>query len=148
MTFFSLFFGAQDELLFQMSPIIGIFTCLARAVLTKRIFHHNTTVRLSNVRLLTVSSQRKSGSKQSAEENGENEPIKFSTSKASHRTWKVDRSMGSNNSQPLRRVIPISLFCTIFLLWCALREQSDVDVELDKQLHENFILTDEDKSDK
>uniref|UniRef100_A0AAQ4R6Z5 Ubiquinol-cytochrome c reductase complex assembly factor 4 n=1 Tax=Gasterosteus aculeatus aculeatus TaxID=481459 RepID=A0AAQ4R6Z5_GASAC len=65
-----------------------------------------------------------------------NEPIKFSTSKASHRTWKVESSLGSQYERPWWKVLPISLGLTGFLLWCALRAQTDIDVELEKHLFE------------
>uniref|UniRef100_A0A8C6UJG8 Uncharacterized protein n=1 Tax=Neogobius melanostomus TaxID=47308 RepID=A0A8C6UJG8_9GOBI len=73
------------------------------------------------------------------------EPIKFSTSKASHRTWKVDRSMGSQFERPWQKVLPISLIFTAFLIWCALRGSDDE--HLDKPLHESLpsLRPDEDK---
>uniref|UniRef100_A0A7N9ARF9 Ubiquinol-cytochrome c reductase complex assembly factor 4 n=1 Tax=Mastacembelus armatus TaxID=205130 RepID=A0A7N9ARF9_9TELE len=78
-------------------------------------------------------------SKRPSEDNEiNNEPIKFSTSKASHRTWKVDRAMGSQFERPWWKVLPISLFGTALLLWCALRDETDTDAQLDKTLFEHL----------
>lgn len=66
------------------------------------------------------------------------QPIKFSTSKASHRSWKVERSMGSRFQQPWWRVLPLSVFTIGFLLWCVFRQESDIDRALEKQLYEHL----------
>lgn len=66
------------------------------------------------------------------------QPIKFSTSKASHRMWKVERSMGSRFQRPWWKVLPVSLFTIGFLLWCVLRPESDIDRALEKQLYEHL----------
>ncbi|XP_022046565.2 protein ccsmst1 [Acanthochromis polyacanthus] len=100
-----------------------------------------TTVRrLNSVRSLALSSQLSARSKKPTGEEKEvnDEPIKFSTSKASHRVWNVDRSMGSNFKRPWWKVLPISLIFTGFLLWCAVREETDIDVKLEKQLYEHL----------
>ncbi|XP_062381568.1 ubiquinol-cytochrome-c reductase complex assembly factor 4 [Sardina pilchardus] len=78
------------------------------------------------------------------------EPIKFSTSKGSHRTWSVDRSLGSKHQRPWWRVVPISVVGVVFLLWCGFRAESDVDEALEKQLYEHLpsLLSDEEESDK
>lgn len=65
---------------------------------------------------------------------GKDEPIKFSTSKASHKTWKVDSSLGSRYERPWWKVLPISLFLVGIILWCAQREETDVDRKLDEGL--------------
>lgn len=65
-------------------------------------------------------------------------PIKFSTSKASHRTWKVERSMGSRFQKPWWKVLPLSVLAIGFLLWCILREESDIDQALEKKLYEHL----------
>ncbi|MCJ8728371.1 hypothetical protein PDJAM_G00003800 [Pangasius djambal] len=72
------------------------------------------------------------------------QPIKFSTSKASHRTWKVERSMGSRFQRPWWQVLPFSIFTIGFLLWCICRQESDIDRILEKQLFEHLprLLTD------
>uniref|UniRef100_A0A3Q3IH05 Uncharacterized protein n=1 Tax=Monopterus albus TaxID=43700 RepID=A0A3Q3IH05_MONAL len=64
------------------------------------------------------------------------EPMKFSTSKGSHSAWKVN-SMGSQHAQPLRRVLSVSLLFSAFLLWCALRGETDIDAQLGKELTES-----------
>ncbi|KAL4624376.1 hypothetical protein GN956_G17382 [Arapaima gigas] len=67
-----------------------------------------------------------------------NKPIKFSTSKASHRTWKVEDSLGSRYQRPWWKVLPISLVGIAFLLWCFFREESEIDQQLKKQLYEHL----------
>uniref|UniRef100_A0A8C1ZSJ4 Si:ch211-231f6.6 n=1 Tax=Cyprinus carpio TaxID=7962 RepID=A0A8C1ZSJ4_CYPCA len=54
-------------------------------------------------------------------------PIQFSTSKASHRTWRVDRSMGSTYQRPWWKVLPISVIGVGFLVWCMFRKESEID---------------------
>lgn len=78
------------------------------------------------------------------------EPIKFSTSKASHRTWSVDRSLGSSHQRPWWRVLPISVVGVAFLLWCIFRNESEVDETLEKQLYEHLpgLLSDEENPEK
>ncbi|XP_053476649.1 protein ccsmst1 [Ictalurus furcatus] len=66
------------------------------------------------------------------------QPIKFSTSKASHRTWKVERSMGSRFQRPWWKVLPISVFTIGFLLWCIFRQENDIDRALEKHLFEHL----------
>ncbi|TSL82515.1 Protein ccsmst1 [Bagarius yarrelli] len=66
------------------------------------------------------------------------QPIKFSTSKASHRTWRVERSMGSRFQRPWWQVLPLSVLTVGFLLWCVFRQESDVDRSLEKQLFEHL----------
>ncbi|XP_018537305.1 protein ccsmst1 [Lates calcarifer] len=134
-----------------MSTAAGrIFTGLTRLSFSRRILIHSSTVRgLNGARSLALSSQRPARSKRPAgdEEGVNNEPIKFSTSKASHRTWKVDRSMGSQFEIPWWKVFPISLLGIGFLLWCSLRQESDIDAQLEKQLHEHLpgLLSDEEE---
>ncbi|XP_059892942.1 ubiquinol-cytochrome-c reductase complex assembly factor 4 [Gadus macrocephalus] len=74
-----------------------------------------------------------------------NEPIKFSTSQGSHRTWRVDRTMGIQHQRPWWKVLPVSLVAVGFLLWCAFREETDVDLMLQKDLYEHLpgLLPDE-----
>ena len=96
------------------------------------------------MRSLALSSARsKTPTENEAEAEVNNEPMKFSTSKASHRTWRVDRSMGSQHQRPWWKVVPISLFGTAFLLWCVLREETELDKQLEKQLHEQLSTSDE-----
>lgn len=80
------------------------------------------------------------------EEAVKEEPIKFSTSKASHRTWKVQQSMGSQHKRPWWKVVPIVVFGTAVLLWCVLREETDIDAQLKTELYERLpgLLPDQD----
>ncbi|KAL7373101.1 hypothetical protein ABVT39_027533 [Epinephelus coioides] len=123
-----------------MSPAAGrVFSGLTRVAFTRGTFVYNVspTVGLNGVRSLALSSQRSAKSKDGDEEVN-NEPIKFSTSKASHRTWKVDRSTGKQFERPWWKVLPISLIFGSFMLWCALRSQTDIDSQLEKQLFEHL----------
>lgn len=124
-----------------------VFAGLTRAAFGRGKYIHNgaSTVRLSSVRPLAVSSQRSALSTEDEKE-VKDEPIKFSTSKASHRTWKVDRAMGSQFERPVRKVIPISLFFVVFLTWCVLRQQSDIDTQLEKDLSEHFSDEEEEQN--
>ncbi|XP_059509988.1 ubiquinol-cytochrome-c reductase complex assembly factor 4 [Stegostoma tigrinum] len=61
-------------------------------------------------------------------------PVKFSTSKASHRIWTVGKSMGSDYQNPWWKVLPLSLAGIAFLLWCFLREETEVDEILERTL--------------
>ncbi|XP_030019416.1 ubiquinol-cytochrome c reductase complex assembly factor 4 isoform X2 [Sphaeramia orbicularis] len=123
-----------------MSATMGrVFNSLRRVALnTGELFHNTTTtVRLSSVRPLAMSSQMQVSSKKPNDENV-SRPIKFSTSKASHKTWKVDRTMGSHHQQPWWKVLSISLLGVSFVLWCALRGQTGVDEQLNKSLYEHL----------
>lgn len=95
--------------------------------------------RLNSVRSLTLSCQRTARSK-TPNDNTEvnNEPIKFSTSKASHRVWKVDRTMGSQFKRRGFNVLPFSVLGIVFLLWCALRGETNIDGQLEKRLYEHL----------
>ncbi|XP_029933818.1 ubiquinol-cytochrome c reductase complex assembly factor 4 [Myripristis murdjan] len=123
-----------------------VLVSLARFSLNRGVSAHHatTTPRLNHARSLAVASQRWARSKEEDEEVN-SEPIKFTTSKASHRSWRVDRSMGSQFQRPLRKVLPISLLGIGFLLWCAFRGETDIDAQLEKHLYENFpgLLSDE-----
>ncbi|KAG9276189.1 protein CCSMST1 [Astyanax mexicanus] len=99
-------------------------------------------IRPCTVRALSVTSHCSAKSKGSSGSNENNEvnsePIKFSTSKGSHRTWRVERSMGSTHQRPWWKVLPFSIMCVSFVLWCFLRKESDVDKALEKQLYEHL----------
>uniref|UniRef100_A0A3P8SBA9 Ubiquinol-cytochrome c reductase complex assembly factor 4 n=1 Tax=Amphiprion percula TaxID=161767 RepID=A0A3P8SBA9_AMPPE len=132
-----------------MSTVAGrVFSGLTRPTFSRGMFVR-TVRRLNGVRSLALSSQMSARSKKPMDEEKEvnNEPIKFSTSKASHKAWNVDRSMGSNFERPWWKVLPISLIFTGFLLWCAVREETDIDVKLEKQLYEHLpsLLPDEEE---
>lgn len=108
---------------------------------------------LLNGRSLAVTSQMAAPPRAPADDEEEErpaEPIKFSTSKASHRTWRVDRSMGSQHERPWWKVLPISLAFASFILWCVFRDETDVDSKLGKQLYEQLpgLLSDEEEAQK
>ncbi|XP_034564289.1 protein CCSMST1 [Notolabrus celidotus] len=132
-----------------MSTTAGrVFSGLIRAASCRGFCTYKaSTVRLSSVRSLSVSSRR--AARPIDDNEVKDEPIKFSTSKASHRTWRVDRSLGSQYERPWWKVLPISLVGTGFLLWCALRDETDIDVKLEKQLSEQLpgIYSDEEEDD-
>ncbi|XP_041715280.1 protein CCSMST1 [Coregonus clupeaformis] len=112
------------------------------------IYGTKTKQRLNHARTLSLTSQRLGKSK-TADEDGEelSHPIKFTTSKASHKTWNVDQSLGSKYQRPWWKVLPISLFGLSFLLWCALRGETDIDEQLEKNLYEHLpgLLLDEEE---
>lgn len=94
---------------------------------------------LKHARSLAVTSQMSARSKTDEDEHEQpEEPIKFTTSKASHRTWRVDRSMGSQYERPWWKVLPISLVFTGFIVWCVFRKETDVDSQLEKQLYDHI----------
>ncbi|KAM4624089.1 ubiquinol-cytochrome c reductase complex assembly factor 4 [Polymixia lowei] len=134
-----------------MSSSHRVLSSLTRYSFSPGIITHYTTTSLrslNSVRPLSLISQRLARSKESADDEVVNsEPIKFSTSKASHRTWKVDRSMGSQYQRPWWKVLPISLFGVGFLLWCTFRGETDIDVQLEKELFEHLpgLLSDEEE---
>ncbi|KAM4715253.1 ubiquinol-cytochrome c reductase complex assembly factor 4 [Anableps anableps] len=122
-----------------MSPSAG----RALGGLTSRILSRGTWIKNApasvGARSLALTSRAAARSKPPSEDEAVNsEPIKFSTSKASHRTWRVDRSMGSQYERPWWKVLPVSLGFAAFLLWCVLRKETDVDAQLEKQLRERL----------
>ncbi|KAK2870400.1 hypothetical protein QQF64_021634 [Cirrhinus molitorella] len=96
-------------------------------------------------RMLSLTSQRNAKSREPPDDNEASKPIQFSTSKASHRTWKVDRSMGSTYQRPWWKVFPISLIGVGFLVWCIFRRETEIDESLEKNLYEHLpgLLSDE-----
>lgn len=120
-----------------------VFSSLTRVALIRGKFVHNATPtvgKMSSMQSLALSSQKSAETKDEAEE-VISEPIKFSTSKASHRTWKVGRSLGNNQDRSWKKVLPVSLVFTGLLLWAVLR---DSGLELDAPLHEHLpnVLSD------
>uniref|UniRef100_A0A3P8Y0V9 Ubiquinol-cytochrome c reductase complex assembly factor 4 n=1 Tax=Esox lucius TaxID=8010 RepID=A0A3P8Y0V9_ESOLU len=98
----------------------GHIVCLVPAYGKVRIHDLLTTSRLSKPK------------KPADEEDEElNQPIKFSTSKASQKIWNVDKSFGSQYQRPWWKVLPISLLGVSLLLWCALRSETDIDEQGD-----------------
>lgn len=67
-----------------------------------------------------------------------NQPIKFTTSKASHRSWSVDRSLGSTYQRPWWRVLPFSVVGVGFVVWCFWRSETEVDQILEKELYDHI----------
>ncbi|XP_076826520.1 ubiquinol-cytochrome c reductase complex assembly factor 4 [Brachyhypopomus gauderio] len=92
------------------------------------------------VRVLSITSNSKSKRSTGGEEQ-QSQPLKFSTSKASHRTWKVERSMGSTHQRSWKKVLPLSFICISFLLWCTFRKASEVDQALGNVEHLPLFLT-------
>ncbi|XP_071248299.1 ubiquinol-cytochrome c reductase complex assembly factor 4 [Salvelinus alpinus] len=109
-----------------------------------------TKLRLNHIRTLCLTSHCLAKSKKPADEDDEefSQPIKFSSSKASHKTWNVDQSLGSKYQRPWWKVLPISLLGVSFLLWCALRGETVIDEQLEKNLYEQLpgLLSDEEQS--
>ncbi|XP_061564032.1 ubiquinol-cytochrome-c reductase complex assembly factor 4 [Cololabis saira] len=126
-----------------------VFSCLTRVTLGQGIFVNNVSATVRKritTRSLTLSTQM--SAKAPTEDEMTSEPIKFSTSQASHKTWRVNRSMGSQYQRPWWKVVPISVVFTGFLLWCVLRGETDIDTQLEKQLYEQLpgLLSDEDEN--
>lgn len=91
-------------------------------------------LRVTRIRFLTLSSRP--SAKSTDDSTVKDEPIKFSTSKASHKTWKVDSSLGSRFERPWWKVLPVSLFGISIILWCVLRGETDVDRNLQENMFE------------
>uniref|UniRef100_A0A671RE13 Si:ch211-231f6.6 n=1 Tax=Sinocyclocheilus anshuiensis TaxID=1608454 RepID=A0A671RE13_9TELE len=98
-------------------------------------------------RMLSLTSQLNAKSRKLPDDNEASKPIQFSTSKASHRSWKVDRSMGSSYQRPWWKVLPISLVGVGFVVWCIFRRETEIDESLEKNLHEHLpgLLFDEEQ---
>ncbi|XP_067100607.1 protein CCSMST1-like [Osmerus mordax] len=117
-----------------------------------RIDAISTSLRLNHSRTLTLTSQKSAKTKNPAADDDDDDkvdsqPIKFSTSKGSHKTWNVDKSLGSRYERPWWRVIPISIGCIAFLLWCVLRGETDIDEQLERHLNEHMpgLIPEEDE---
>ncbi|KAA0705032.1 Protein ccsmst1 [Triplophysa tibetana] len=98
--------------------------------------------------MFSMTSQLHAESRKPPDNNEETpNPIKFSSSKASHRTWNVDRSLGSTYKRPWWKVMPISIIGMGFLLWCVFRKESKIDESLEKNLYEHLpdLLSDEEE---
>ncbi|KAM6249946.1 ubiquinol-cytochrome c reductase complex assembly factor 4 [Porphyrio hochstetteri] len=74
---------------------------------------------------------RRRGPEGANEEDEDGGAIPFSASKASPRVWSVSQSMGSDEERPLVKVLPLSLLCTGLLLWCAFRDETEIDERLE-----------------
>ncbi|XP_077101483.1 ubiquinol-cytochrome c reductase complex assembly factor 4 [Siphateles boraxobius] len=116
---------------------------LSRISLSHNVFtsRSNVNLRPCATRMLSITSQLCAKSRKPPDDDDDeviSKPIKFSTSKASHRNWNVDRSMGSNYQRPWWKVVPISVFGVGFLLWCAFRKETEMDESLEKNLYEHL----------
>ncbi|XP_058477496.1 ubiquinol-cytochrome-c reductase complex assembly factor 4 [Solea solea] len=122
-----------------------VFTGLKQVSFSRGSFIPDCGVRLNSMRLLALSFRRTATSKKPTDEEEKNEPIKFSTSKASYKTWKVDQSMGSKYGQPLFKVLTVSLLSLSLILWCVLREETVIDGKLETRLYEHVpgLLSDQ-----
>ncbi|XP_077482780.1 ubiquinol-cytochrome c reductase complex assembly factor 4 [Stigmatopora argus] len=128
-----------------------VVTSLTRRTISSGI---STFIRHINasmsVRHLSVNHRLLAKPKEPVEEKVNDEPIRFSTSKASHRNWNVERSLGSQYERPWWKVLPVSVLGVGFLLWCAFREETDIDAQLEKQLYQRLpgLLPDEENEKK
>ncbi|XP_059390532.1 ubiquinol-cytochrome-c reductase complex assembly factor 4-like [Carassius carassius] len=100
-------------------------------------------------RMLSVTSPLNAKPGKPPDDDEASKPIQFSTSKASHRTWRVDRSMGSTYQRPWWKVLPISIIGVGFLVWCMFRKESEIDKSLEKNLYEHLpgLQSDEEQED-
>ncbi|XP_061765231.1 ubiquinol-cytochrome-c reductase complex assembly factor 4 [Nerophis ophidion] len=105
-----------------------------------------TTSQVS-IRTLSVSHHMLAKDKPNDDQKVNNEPIKFSSSKASHRTWNVNRSLGIHYERPWWKVLPICAVVASFLMWCFLRGEVDIDEQLEEELYQNLpgLLPDDDE---
>ncbi|XP_061460264.1 pseudouridylate synthase TRUB2, mitochondrial isoform X2 [Rhineura floridana] len=72
------------------------------------------------------------------EEPESSRPLSFRNSPANPQKWSVRQSMGSDYQQPVWRVALISLTAMLFLLWCALRPETDIDRLIEASLQEGL----------
>ncbi|KAL4676130.1 hypothetical protein H8959_010275 [Pygathrix nigripes] len=70
------------------------------------------------------------------EEDDPDRPINFSSSKANPSRWSVGHSMGKGHQQPWWKVLPLSFFLMALVIWCYLREESEADQCLRRELGE------------
>ncbi|XP_071976522.1 ubiquinol-cytochrome c reductase complex assembly factor 4 [Engystomops pustulosus] len=61
------------------------------------------------------------------EEKDDQKPIRFSTSRGSHKRWTVAQSFGSDYQRPWWKVLPVSLFLGAVLMWAYFREETEID---------------------
>lgn len=77
--------------------------------------------------------------KQVKREEEEEEPEKpFSYSKSKAADWTVDKSFGEQYSRPLWKVAPLSLALCAFVAWIFLREETELDRQLEVTLSERI----------
>ncbi|XP_060106730.1 pseudouridylate synthase TRUB2, mitochondrial isoform X2 [Heteronotia binoei] len=70
---------------------------------------------------------RRYRSPKESEESDSSRPLCFSKSPANPRNWTVARSMGSDHQQPQWKVVLVCLSTITILLWCILREETEID---------------------
>ena len=75
-------------------------------------------------------------SKADVEDEDQNTPYSYSTSKAAG--WNVEKSFGSQYSRPWWKVAPLSVALCAFVLWVFLRSESDLDRRLEVTLREQI----------
>ncbi|XP_034049872.1 protein CCSMST1 [Thalassophryne amazonica] len=121
--------------LVKMSTRQKLFSSLARVSFSGLTPRHKDSIRLSGVRCLALSTHKCITSDTPKETS---EPIKFSTSKASHHIWKVKGSMESEMQQPWRKVSSLILLSTAVLLWCILRAETDADKAIENPNRDNI----------
>ncbi|XP_056306672.1 ubiquinol-cytochrome-c reductase complex assembly factor 4 [Danio aesculapii] len=109
--------------------------------------HENLRPCATRMLSITSSLHAKSRKPPEHEDEAADKPIKFSTSPASHRSWNVDRSMGSNFQRPWWKVLPVSLLGVGFLLWCVFRKETELDQTLEKNLYDHLsgLLSEEEE---
>ncbi|XP_023567502.1 protein CCSMST1 [Octodon degus] len=70
------------------------------------------------------------------EEEDHDRPIQFSSSKANPSRWSVQHSLGKGEQRPWWKVLPLSFSLMAVVIWCYLREESQVDEWLRQVLGE------------
>ncbi|XP_063077647.1 ubiquinol-cytochrome-c reductase complex assembly factor 4 [Engraulis encrasicolus] len=118
-----------------------LFCLLARYQTCRGIFiNGNHTMSSHPVPARTLSASQSLLAKKPVVDDDEetNQPIKFTTSKASHRSWSVDRSLGSTYQRPWWRVLPFSVVGVGFVVWCFWRSETEVDQILEKELYDHI----------
>ncbi|XP_053326890.1 protein ccsmst1 [Spea bombifrons] len=78
-------------------------------------------------------------------EHNNSQPLPFSTSQASHKRWTVAKSLGSEQQRPMWKVISISAFVAILLIWAVFRKETDIDETIYKPI--NQLLPDDETDD-
>lgn len=53
--------------------------------------------------------------------------------------WSVSQSMGSDYQRPWAKVLPLILLCSGLLLWCAFREKTEIDEQLEALLSGQIV---------
>ncbi|XP_063284972.1 ubiquinol-cytochrome-c reductase complex assembly factor 4 [Pelobates fuscus] len=69
-------------------------------------------------------------------EDNPSKPLTFSTSKASHRHWSFEKSMGSEDKRPLWKVLPVSFLIGSILIWAAFRKETEIDEQIYKPIEQ------------